>query len=251
VYGHNQINQSRNTLPGTSPSTLPGIRSTVLGGDLDVSARSLVVPLHTLLSVDAVQGATAGGWTAGRATGRAVHDGSRGARKARGPLNELVSLGGHGARTSLLATDPASWDRVGPVVAGGLGRRDDVEGLLDDNGLLADAQALFEGCEKLAGGEGVPGQLHPCRLAALKVHSREVLAALAEDVVAESAGAGVARFAECKAILVCLDSVGAEAAVAGMTLKVVDHQLLVVLEVTHDGERIYYVDWGRHCVGSA
>jgi hypothetical protein len=34
------------------------------------------------------------------------------------------SLGGHGARTSLLATDPASWDGVGPVVASGLGRRD-------------------------------------------------------------------------------------------------------------------------------
>jgi hypothetical protein len=55
VYDRNQINQSRNTLPGTLSSTLPGIRSTVLGGALDVPARSLVVALHTLLSVDAVQ----------------------------------------------------------------------------------------------------------------------------------------------------------------------------------------------------
>lgn len=55
VYDRNQMNQSRNTLPGTLSSTFPGIRSTVLGGTLDVPARSLVVALHTLLSVDAVQ----------------------------------------------------------------------------------------------------------------------------------------------------------------------------------------------------
>ena len=55
VYDRNQMNQSRNTLPGTLSRTFPGIRSTVLGGALDVPARSLVVALHTLLSVDAVQ----------------------------------------------------------------------------------------------------------------------------------------------------------------------------------------------------
>lgn len=55
VYDRNQMNQSRNMLPGTSSSTFPGIRSTVLGGTLDVPARSLVVALHTFLSVDAVQ----------------------------------------------------------------------------------------------------------------------------------------------------------------------------------------------------
>lgn len=55
VYGHNQINQSRNMLPGTLPSTSPGIHSTVLGGTLDVAAGRLVVALHTLVSVDTVQ----------------------------------------------------------------------------------------------------------------------------------------------------------------------------------------------------
>lgn len=55
VYDRNQMNQSRNTLPGTLSSTFPGIRSTVLGGAFDIPARSLVVALHTFLSIDAVQ----------------------------------------------------------------------------------------------------------------------------------------------------------------------------------------------------
>lgn len=126
-----------------------------------------------------------------------------------------------------------------------------MDGLLDDDGLLVDAHALLEGCEKLAGSEGIPGQLHPCRLAALKVHGREVLAALAVKVVAQSAGSGVARLAECETILVCLDSVGAVAAVAGVTLEVVNYQLLVVVQVTHDGDRVCYLNGGRHCVGTA
>jgi len=55
VYDRNQMNQSRNALPGTLSSTFPGIRSTVLGGAFDIPARSLVVALHTFLSIDAVQ----------------------------------------------------------------------------------------------------------------------------------------------------------------------------------------------------
>jgi hypothetical protein len=212
----------------------------VLRGTLDVSTRRLV---PALLSVGAVQGATAGGGPAGRATRRAVHDGSWRAGAARGPLDKLVSVGGAGARTRLFAGDLAGGDGIGAVVA------HTVDGL-DNDGLLTKVQSLLQGCEEVADSAVLAWKLHPHQLAALVVYSGEMLSVSAEEIGGDNAGAGSARLAKCVAVHECLDGVEAVAAVAGVTLEVVDNQLFVVLKVAHDDDGVWDLDGGGHSVGS-
>lgn len=92
-------------------------------------------------------------------------------------------------------------------------------------------------------------ELDSHRLVILPVHNREVFSIHAVEVLGDIDGAVLATLTE--GIGGRLESQGALSAVAHMALKVVDNQLLVVVEVAHHDGRLDDLDGGRHGVGAA
>ena len=135
----------------------------------------------------------------------------------------------------------------------GLRRLDGLDGLdrLNNDGLVANAQALLQGSEEAAEGGGVAWKLDASGAAALVVYRGVVLAVPAVQVARDGASVDCSSGAEGAVVPVSLGWVGADVAVACVTLEVVDHEHLVVVKVARHGERIRDVNWGGHRVGTA
>lgn len=86
-------------------------------------------------------------------------------------------------------------------------------------------------------------------LAVLLVHDGKVLSIHAVDILGDEDGARLATVTE--GIAGGIEGEGAVSAVADVALKVVDHQLLVIVEVAHHDGRLDNLDSAGHIVGAA
>lgn len=111
-----------------------------------------------------------------------------------------------------------------------------------------EGQACFDGVEEIADGVGTTGKLDSHQDTVLFVHDREVFSVLAVDVFGHIDGTRVAALAEVVTGLV--EGGGTLGAVADVTVKLFDYELLGVVHVADDEGRLDDFSLARHGLGT-